>query len=183
MGIVACLGWGSLVWDARDLPIRRQWFTDGPFVKVEFARHSKGDRITLVLEKTAVPVRSLWAVMDCGDLVNAREALRKREGCDLTDIGFWSRGNRAPDLIVDLPQWAKAQGVRSVIWTALRPQFLGTDRRVPSVDEVVAHLSSLTGTARDSAEQYIRLAPRQIDTQYRRRIEASLHWAAADAAH
>jgi hypothetical protein len=31
---IAGLGWSSLVWDPRDLPVQRQWFTDGPFVQV-----------------------------------------------------------------------------------------------------------------------------------------------------
>src|SRR5258708_4357251 len=92
--IVACLGWGSLVWDPRELPIQSQWFDDGPFVPVEFARQSGDGRITLVLESSALPVRSLWAVMDCGELQAAREALRKREGPQLhiSNIGAWNRG-------------------------------------------------------------------------------------------
>ena len=174
--IVACLGWGSLVWDPRELPIQSQWFDDGPFVPVEFARKSSDGRITLVLESSALPIRSLWVVMDCGELQAAREALRKREGPQLhiSNIGAWNRGEPAPPLIPHLQDWAVSHGVQSVIWTNLPPQF--DDIGMPSEEQVINYLSGLTGRTRDNAEQYIRRAPRQIDTAYRRRIEAVLHW-------
>lgn len=180
MSLIACLGWGSLVWDSRELPIQRTWFNDGPFAKLEFVRHSKGDRITLVLEPNALPVRTLWAVMDSTDLDGAKEALRNREGCSLEDIATWSKGEQSPPLIVDLPLWANAHGVHSLIWTALPSKSKGTNGRTPPVEEVIAHLSALTGAVRDTAERYIRFAPRQIDTHYRRRIETVLHWTPMD---
>ena len=37
---IACLGWGSVIWDPRALPIQREWFKDGPFAPVEFTRQS-----------------------------------------------------------------------------------------------------------------------------------------------
>lgn len=176
MSLIACLGWGSLIWDPRELPIQRQWFGDGPFIKVEFARQSKDGRITLVLDPNALPVRSLWAVMDAAELNIAKEALRRRERANATDIESWTRGQSSPTLILNLPQWAESHGLESVIWTALPSRFNQTDGQTPKVEHVVEYLKGLTGAARDAAERYIRLAPRQIDTSYRRRIEAALHW-------
>jgi hypothetical protein len=180
MTVIACLGWGSLIWDPRELPIQRNWFADGPFIHVEFARKSQDGRITLVLEPTATPVRSLWAVMDTTDIAITREALRKREGCNSNDIGSWTTGESLPELVLGLPDWAHARGIDGVVWTALPPKF-GKRATTPTEDEVIHYLSRLTGTIRDTAERYVRYAPRQIDTTYRRRIEAILQWTPTDA--
>jgi hypothetical protein len=130
--------------------------------------------MTLVLNSSALKLRSLWAVMDATNFDEARDALRNREGTNSAHIGSWSRGDPAPELVVDLPQWAESRGIGSVVWTALPPKFNGEDDRVPTIKDVVAYLSGLTGRVRDDAERYIRFAPRQIDTPYRRRIEAAL---------
>ena len=178
--MIACLGWGSLVWDARELPIQRQWFADGPLVKVEFLRQSMDNRITLVLHSSADPVRSLWALMAVGTLDEAKKALAAREGIkdeNITKhIGCWSRGDEDPACIPELGAWAAARGVEHAVWTALPPKFKGKNDVCPSRDEVVGHLSELTGPERDNAEKYIRRAPAQIDTAYRRYIEARLGW-------
>src|SRR5437762_2325747 len=105
---IACLGWGSLIWDQRSLPIQREWFKDGPFMPVEFTRQSTDGRMTLVVEPTAAPVRVLWAVMLSADLRAAKEALRDREGICGTDwssrVGFWQEGEPTPPTFVDLPE-------------------------------------------------------------------------------
>ena len=173
---IACLGWGSLIWDPRNLPIRRYWFDDGPLIPLEFARLSMDGRITLVIVPDARPVRSLWALMDSDSLKHAIEQLRLREGTTKKHIGVWSRKGLCRDSIPGLCEWAHARNIDSVIWTKLPPKPKGKDNRPPSVEDVLRHLQALTGTARDAAEEYVRRAPRQIDTDYRRRIEAELHW-------
>ena len=179
MSTIACLGWGSLVWDPRELPIQRKWFADGPLVKVEFLRQSKGNRITLVLDSIASPVRSLWTVMDAVDLSGAKEALRSREGCNAADIGTWLRGSNEPPNVIELPQWAGARGVDAVVWTALPAKF--GNGGAPTADQIIGYLRALSGAARDSAEAYVRRAPKQIDTSYRRKIEAEVGWTPLDA--
>jgi len=118
--------------------------------------------------------------MDASVLHEARQALRKREGIAEKNlplhIGSWSRREAAPDLIVDLPQWAEARGIDSVIWTALPPKFKNEDGREPTIDEAIDYLHGLTGRVRDEADRYIRLAPKQIDTAYRRKIEGLFGW-------
>jgi hypothetical protein len=179
--IIACLGWGSLIWDPGTLPVQREWFADGPFAPVEFTRQSSDGRITLVIDRTAAPVRLLWAQMTTTELIQAREALRDREQITAKDwsalIGSWQQGDAAPNAIVGLPTWAAVRSVDAVIWTALGPKFKGKEEgQSPSAEEVITHLNTLTGPKRDHAKQYIVCAPRQIDTEYRRRIESALGW-------
>ena len=141
MSNIACLGWGSLIWDPQDLPIRRYWFEDGPLVPVEFARQSEDGRITLVIVPSADPVRSQWALMDSDSLADARERLRRREGNTKNQyIGDWSRGNCSPASIPELSEWALARNIDSVVWTALPPKFDSENIRLPSVEEVIAYL-------------------------------------------
>ena len=46
--IIACFGWGSLVWNPADLPMVGDWQSDGPALPVEFTRKSNNGRVTLV---------------------------------------------------------------------------------------------------------------------------------------
>ncbi len=176
---IACIGWGSLVWDPRTLPIQRAWFQDGPFIPIEFARQSSDDRLTLVIEPKAKTVRCLWARMDDMELDSAIEALRKRENIPknaLEKIGKWSLGDDAPNDIPELPEWVKSRSVEAVIWTALGPKFNNIDDKIPSMEQAVQYLKNLSGSSLDYAEKYVRHTPIQIDTEYRRRFEAELGW-------
>ena len=180
MANIACLGWGSLIWDPRELPIQRYWFDDGPLIRVEFARKSLDKRVTLVLHREAKPVRSLWALMDADNVEMARQHLGSRERIPKENwrdnIGAWPERN--PNCIAGLDDWARAKQLDAVVWTALDSNFNEKGRSLE--DQVIGHLQSLVASRRDEAERYIRRAPRQIDTELRRRIEVKLQWLAVD---
>ncbi len=172
---IACLGWGSLIWDPRELPIKRQWFNDGPLIQVDFLRKSDNGRITLVLHESAQPVRSLWALMDMSDIDSAKEALAKREGSN--KIGVWKSGEANPPIIHNLPDWTESNGLDAVIWTALPCKNTeGKNEVLSTPEEIVTYLKSLTGSQHDIAKEYVVRAPRQIDTEIRRKIEVELGW-------
>lgn len=186
---IVCLAWGSLVWNPDDLPIQRQWFSDGPFVPVEFTRQSDNGRVTLVLDERTEPVRVLWARMISPSVEEAKAALKERERITATDwqalIGCWINGGAAPRTIPSLPMWAQARGVDAAIWTALKPRYKkeGETRYAnerPPLEWVLNYLRALTGPRRNLAERYVRRTPRQIDTEYRRHIEAALGWIWSD---
>lgn len=183
MTTIACLAWGSLVWDTRDLPIASEWFPDGPMVQVDFLRQSKNGRMTLVLNNGAWTVPSLWAVMASTDREQARCYLGNREEVQRaslnSSIGAWSCGEPSPQNVSELGLWAKQRGVDHVVWTALPAKF-GSEVRTPSDEEVISYLRGLDGERREKAECYIRRAPRQVDTRLRRLIAAELNWQPID---
>lgn len=180
MGAIVCLGWGSLIWCQKTLPVAGAWQQDGPELPVEFARESRDRRITLVVCDGLPLVRTLWAALDVSTLNAAKQALAAREGVSTGNIkysiGWWS-----PAGVSDHPgsalvsEWAAERDIEAVVWTALKPK-LGIENRMPSQDEVLEHLSGLQGSEREVAEEYIRLAPRQIATTYRTAIEDALGW-------
>ena len=178
---IACLGWGSLVWRPDALPIRRQWFRDGPLLPIEFARQSDDGRMTLVLADGVPPVRSLWALISVGDLDKAQEALRKREGIWTKNvakhIGHWSQGEGSAGLgSAAVGKWATSLDLDAVVWTALPARFGGSEGTVPDADQVVEYLRDQPAEVRRSAEEYVRRTPVQIDTEIRRRMEVELGW-------
>jgi hypothetical protein len=77
-GSIVCIGWGSLVYEPRELPCGR-WHDDGPSLPVEFVRESGNRRITLVIHPEAPRVPPFWSALDVPDLVTARDKLGVRE--------------------------------------------------------------------------------------------------------
>lgn len=177
---IACLGWGSLVWNPRELPILRGWFEDGPLLPVEFARESSRQRITLVLVPGVRPVRSLWALMSVDDVTDAREALRSRERIPRKnlekDIGFWTPTEDSGVGAPEVGTWAVRLGLDAVVWTDLPPRFRNDRGDVPTSAEVVEYLRDLGNEGQCEAEEYVRRAPLQVDTEVRQRLESEFGW-------
>jgi hypothetical protein len=178
---IACLGWGSLIWRPETLLIRREWFLDGPILPVEFVRQSRDGRLTLVLSKNAEPVRVLWSLMATNDLDKAILSLGVREGIAIRNssasIGSVTSAEATEDKIkLQIQTWAKCLNLDAVIWTNLHAKFKGVDSAEPTIDEAVKYLSTLDVNARATAEEYVRRAPKQIDTDFRREFERLFGW-------
>lgn len=176
---VACLGWGSLVWCPKDLPIVEPWYKDGPLLPIEFARQSQDGRLTLVITDGATPVNCLWSYIIATKPDDARKTLAKREDTSEKNIGLWQRDSSECFSYKEvIKNWATKKEIDALVWTALPPKFKGTNGRIPTKDEVVEYLRSLEGdTLRQArARKYIEKAPKQINTEYREAIEQTLGW-------
>ena len=179
---IACLGWGALIWDARELPLNATWNEDGPLLPIEFARESADGRITLVLIDSHNTVRSLWALMDVENIGDAKIALAKREG--ITDknikysIGFWdkssndSHGHSSSEIEV----WAKKMNLDGVVWTNLKYGLKQSRAEMPEYSHILSHIQNLSPERSAVAESYVKKTPVQVNTEYRAKLEADLNW-------
>ncbi|XXE30493.1 hypothetical protein J3Q09_14165 [Pseudomonas sp. R4-83] len=174
--VIACLGWGSLIWKPDTLPLASEWFMDGPVLPIEFARVSDNGDLTTAICANAPGCKVLWAVLDLDNLDEAREALRIREGVpqDREDgIGSFVVGTNAAGIIAE---WAIARRLDAVVWTGLPPRFGGVEGLVPAAEDAIAYLAGLSGEPLENARDYIKQVPPQIDTPYRREIISRLGW-------
>jgi len=186
--LIGCLTWGSLVWNPGDLPIRGNWQLDGPLLPIEFARVSKNNRITLVIlgdEPDYSASRSLWTLLDVPSAEEGFHALREREGIGARDphrlIGLWEGNNEEPEDPIDqrIATWAKNVGLDAVVWTKLGPKWIENRREVdrkPTQDEVKIQIRQWGEPLGSYARLYFQMAPKQIDTPYRRGVLKEFGW-------
>lgn len=176
-GVIACLAWGSLCWDARELPLARGWSKDGPVLSIEFARISADRRITLVLTNAGSRVPVLWAPLAVRTMDEAICALGFREGIQapFNAVGRYPTDGAASADHEVIGGWAEAKGLTGVVWTALKP---GLDRKrrgsAPSLEQLCAHIATLTAEERARAFEYVDRTPEQIATSYRSALRAAL---------
>lgn len=184
--MIVCLGWGSLCWDPRNLPLSEgPWRLDGPSIPIEFTRVSNDERVTLVITPGAASLPVLWKEMSITSVEEAIVALAERErikdGNIQYSVGFWSEARQSAHSEVEIIKaWARDHDIDAVVWTALKPRFEGESGRTPDINQVIQILDGLHGEIRQRAEEYVRKAPRQIATAYRAQIEDRLGWIAQD---
>ena len=175
---IACIGWGSLIWKPEGLKIQNHWFEDGPIIPVEFTRISSDNRVTLIIDKESKPVRTLWALLTSTSLEEAKESLKQRERVPKNDLIHsisLTDQNSSDPIFQSIKDWLTEKKIDCAIWTGLTFSKK-TDGKRPSIEEILNHLKNLNSNDRRHAEEYIRKAPIQIDTDYRRQIETQLGW-------
>jgi hypothetical protein len=177
---IAILGWGSLIWCPGGLRIRTRWHEDGPSLPIEFARISRDDRLTLVIQPGAADQPTYWAFSELTDLNDARRNLKIRERCNSEDIHHVlrngvSQGAIPPGIAQTIATWASQQtDVDAVVWTGLRSNWRerrGTDFSIADATEFLLALEAArdrTKAVYDRAREYVTHAPPRIDTEVRR---------------
>lgn len=184
---IAILGWGSLVWNPENLEIDKTqgqngWFPDGPVLPIEFARISKGPRLTLVIRPESEVVQTLYAISSNDSLHQAILNLSKRENCKIESIGYFDRtensfSNPNFQFIRNIIDWIEVKNeIEAVIWTDLPENFQEKTGKSFNEKNVISYLNGLLLTRQTAAEAYIRKAPAIVETPIRRAIVAELGW-------
>lgn len=169
---IAILGWGSLIWDQRDLPTLGVWQKGGPVLPIEFSRISSDGRLTLVIdEKNGVPVKTRYVESGSGTLGQAIEDLRKREGTSKSMIGVVSQTINIPKSGSDtIKGWADEHKWDAMIWTGLPSNFEDIKNVPFTVENGLTYLRGLAGEKRGKAREYIDRAPEEVVTPLRREL-------------
>lgn len=184
---IAILGWGSLIWQPKELKYDKSfgWETDGPILPIEFARISKDGRLTLVITPNGTKVPTLYTLSDHKTTDEAVLDLAVREGSGRNSIGwyeklkdeFFPKGFVYQD---EIREWIKDKDFDVVIWTNLGEKWERKNDKgkneIINPNDRIGYLRKLKGPISTSAEQYIRKAPKQINTKYREKIEKELEW-------
>jgi len=177
---IVCVAWGSLLWDLKGFPIDGKWHQGGPLIPLEFARHSDGEIVSLVVLEAGPLQPTFWAPVAVESLEAAREALCEREDIRINAlewIGSIPRPSGA-DYVQShaFADWLQHNGADAVVWTALPAKSQDINGRMPSIDEALHFLQSLDSESRQRAEKYVRQTPAIVHTPFRERFESELGW-------
>lgn len=173
---IACLGWGSLLWNPDPLPVSEAWHADGPFFPIEFSRvGDKGELATAVCLNAPL-VQVFWTCLAVDTLEQACEALRQREQIPPERVDGVGMLITQGATIGPLTEWAQQRQIDAVIWTALPPRIAHKEGLIPTIDDAIAYLLSLEGEKREHAHHYLAQVPQQLDTPYRRAISQQTGW-------
>jgi len=178
---IAIIGWGSLLWDTKELQLATPFELNGPNLPVEFCRVSKNHRLTLVIDETfGTLCRTYAATSACARLEEAVENLALREGMSGTaDVGFVELARqtrsslateRHPHAVETIADWTLNAGYDAAVWTALESGFERSTGEPFSVDAAMRYFEHLEQSDPDAfhrALEYISRAPAATQTPVR----------------
>ena len=177
---IALLGWGSLIWDARELPREGVWQEGGPVLPIEFSRVSQDCRLTPVIDPVnGTQTLTRFVMSPRADLDDAIRDLATREGTNTNRIGFVDLGRgesrcAAGGTIAEaIRKWAREKAFDAVVWTDLPSNFAEETGQPFSVENAQRYLEGLPSTAKTNALKYISNALPAVSTPLRRRLSAT----------
>jgi ribosomal protein S16 len=174
---IAVIGFGSLIWDPRNLKLKFEWYSDGPVLPIEFSRISSDGRLTLVIdEENGTEVQTLYAFMDTASLEEAVMSLKEREGTNIRNIGYYcpaivvnQRSKQSAKTQSRINDWLHEKGFHAVIWTDLASNFEEKQKTPFSIDAAFYYVNTeIPENIKSKAIEYINKSP--IQTQFRKKF-------------
>lgn len=173
---IVILGWGSLIWDPRELPREGAWLQPGPILPIEFSRVSSDARLTLVIDPSRqenLPTR--YVLSPRADINDAIADLKNREGTSARKIGFvdllHNHHHAASEPIAQtIQEWATHTDIEGVVWTDLQSNFEDETGNPFSLESAERYLRTLPKTVAEKARKYIDNAPAEVNTPLRRHL-------------
>jgi len=179
---IAIIGWGSLIWDPRELPREGIWQEDGPILKIEFSRISRDCRLTLVVdEKNGVEVKTRFVLSPRSGFEDSINDLINREGTIKKWIGYvdiiheknsLSYNPNQANIYEIVQNWCRDKSFDAAVWTALLPNFIDEKELEFSIDNALKYITSLPKSAKSNALKYIQNAPIEVLTPLRSKLIA-----------
>jgi len=181
---IAILAWGSLIWDPRTLKfdITVGWVANGPKLPIEFARISGDGRLTLVIKEGCVEVQTYYGISLYSEIDEAVLDLALREGCQKKRIGIINKTERfdvkfSNSIHDRIYSWlSNNKDIDAVIWTDLRSNFNDKLGFEFTETQALNYLKYLNLDTKILAEEYIRKAPKEINSALRQMIENEFKW-------
>lgn len=174
-----------MIWQPEELGYDKKlgWIKEGPYLPLEFSRISENGRLTLVIDKNAQKVKTLYSISLYNELDDAISNLAVREKCFENKIGRYLKYNEDSypkefPFNKDIKEWINTTDFDAVIWTNLSKKFKDKIGLNHNPENVIDYLQSLPQEVKDIAEEYIKKAPCQINTSLRKEIEDKLGWTA-----
>lgn len=170
---IAILGWGSLIREPRTLRIvGKRWYRGGPRLPIELSRQSaKRGHLTYVIdERHKRTSQTRYALSRDENLQDAIANLAQCEGCPHRRIGYVkaaeaTRRRSRTNQWKAIQTWVRANKLDAAIWTDLPPK-----RGRFTLDAAVRGWRALTPEEQAAAGRYVRMAPKETDTDLRRRL-------------
>lgn len=170
---IAVLGWGSLIKEPRTLRmVGRRWHRGGPLLPIELSRHSRNrGHLTYVIdERHKRRSRTRYVISLDTNLQDAIANLAECERCPQRRIGYvkaaaGTRRRSRTSQWKTIQTWVRGMSLDAAVWTDLPPK----PGRF-TLDAAVRGWRRLAPEKQRAAADYVRMAPRETDTDLRRRL-------------
>ena len=146
---MAYLGWGSLLWNYKDLKIG-EWEKTSLKLPLEFSRISQDGRLTLVIDEENGAENNIWMTpAKYKNIDLAINALKKREKTLKGAISYvnlpkkkYRIRNTSPKIAQQLVMWALKEGLDVIIWTDLSTNWEKVRDKKYTVDDAIKYFKS-----------------------------------------